>query len=105
MELFDDPGYYVVVVALGDFAAVEGAGDQVFVGAEVVDENFAIDLWGVHLGAALPEETGFFAGAFDEDVHFLVEPHELTAGADGLLQLHEALAAGLDGAFGDFLVE
>jgi len=26
-ELLDDAGYYVVVVGLGDFAAVEGAGD------------------------------------------------------------------------------
>jgi hypothetical protein len=26
-HLFDDFGYYVVVVGFGDFAAVEGAGD------------------------------------------------------------------------------
>ena len=27
LRLFDDAGYYVVVVGLGDFAAVEGAWD------------------------------------------------------------------------------
>ena len=27
LELFEDAGYYVVVVGFGDFAAVEGAGD------------------------------------------------------------------------------
>jgi len=35
--LFDDAGDYVVVVGLGDLGAVEGAGDEEFVGAEVVD--------------------------------------------------------------------
>ena len=51
--LFDDAGYYVVVVGFGDFAAVEGAWDQDFSGgavgfcAEVVYQDFAVDLWGV----------------------------------------------------------
>jgi acetylornithine deacetylase/succinyl-diaminopimelate desuccinylase-like protein len=39
--------HYVVVVRLGDLGAVEGAGDEGFVGAEVVDEDFAVDLGGV----------------------------------------------------------
>ena len=47
-------------MGLGDFGAVEGAGDEGFVGAEVVDEDLAVDLRGVELGAALPEEFGLF---------------------------------------------
>ena len=43
-ELLDDSRDDVVVVRLGDFGAVEGAGDELFVGAEVVDENLAVDL-------------------------------------------------------------
>jgi len=62
---FQDFGYYVVVVGFCDLAAVEGAGDQGVVRAEVVDEDFAVDLWGVHEGAALPEEVVFFADAFN----------------------------------------
>jgi hypothetical protein len=67
-KLFNDAGYYVVVVGFGDFGAVEGAGDEGFVGAEVVDEDFAVDLGGLVEGAALPEEFGLFVFAFDEDV-------------------------------------
>ena len=33
-----------MVVGLGDFGAVEGTGDEGFVRAEVVDEDFAVDL-------------------------------------------------------------
>ncbi len=64
--LFEDAGYYVVVVGVGDFGAVEGTGDEGFVGAEIVDEDFAVDLGGVERGAALPEEVGLFGFALDE---------------------------------------
>ena len=43
-DLFQNASDYVVVVGLGDFGAVEGTGDEGFVGAEVVDEDFAVDL-------------------------------------------------------------
>jgi hypothetical protein len=43
-NLFKDAGNDVVVVRLGDLGAVEGAGDEDLVGAEVVDEDFAVDL-------------------------------------------------------------
>jgi hypothetical protein len=52
--LLDDAGYDVVVVGFGDFGSVEGAGDEGFVGAEVVDEDLAVDLWGLVEGATLP---------------------------------------------------
>jgi hypothetical protein len=63
--LLEDAGDYVVVVGVGDFGAVEGAGDEGFVGAEVVDEDLAVDLGGVECGAALPEKIGLFGFAFD----------------------------------------
>ena len=100
--LFEDAGYYVVVVGLGDFGAVEGAGDEGFVGAEVVDEDFAVDLGGVERGAALPEEFGFFGLAFDEEVDLAAYPVGFGFGADLLLELHQLAAAGFDGALGDF---
>jgi hypothetical protein len=43
-KLLEDAGDYVVVVGISDFGAVEGAWDQGFVRAEVVDEDFAVDL-------------------------------------------------------------
>ncbi len=73
-ELLDDAGDYVVVVGLGDLGAVEGAGDEFFVRAEVVDEDLAVDLGGVLDGAALPEEFGLFGFAFDEEVDFAADP-------------------------------
>src|SRR5271155_4171393 len=99
--LLEDAGYYVVVVGVGDFGAVEGAGDEGFVGAEVVDEDFAVDLGGVERGAALPEKVGLFGFAFDEQVDLAAYPFGFGLGADFLLQLHQLATAGLDGAVGD----
>ncbi len=53
-KLFEDAGDDVVVVGLGDLGAIEGAGNEGFVGAEVVDEDLAVDLGGVQWGAAFP---------------------------------------------------
>ena len=44
MPLLEDAGDYVVVVGFGDERAVEGAGDEGFVGAEVVDKVASDDL-------------------------------------------------------------
>lgn len=52
--LFEDAGYYVVIVRLRNLGAVEGAGNESFVRAEVVDEDLAVDLGGVQWGAAFP---------------------------------------------------
>src|SRR6266550_9161201 len=101
-KLFEDAGYYVVVVGVGDFGAVEGAGDEGFVGAEVVDEDLAVDLGGVECGASLPEEWSLFGFAFDEEVDLAAYPGGFGFRADLLLQLHQLAAAGLDGAVGDF---
>lgn len=101
MTLFQDACDYVVVVGFGDFGSVEGAGDQLFVGAKVVDEDLAVDLRGVEAGAAFPEEVGLFGGAFDEEVDLAAYPLELLRGADLLLELHQLAAAGLDGAVRD----
>ena len=89
-------------MGLGDLGAVEGAGDELFVGAEVVDEDLAVDLGGVLDGAALPEELGLFGFAFDEEVDLAADPLGLGLRADLLLELHQLAAAGLDGALGDF---
>ena len=73
-ESVEDAGDDVVVVGFGDFGAVEGAGDERFVGAEVVDEDFAVDLGGVERGAAFPEELGLFGFAFDQQVDLAAYP-------------------------------
>ena len=61
-------------MGFGDLGAVEGAGDEGVVGAEVVDEDLAVDLGGVEGGAALPEQVGLFAGTFDEEVDLAADP-------------------------------
>jgi hypothetical protein len=101
LELLEDAGYYVVVVGLGDDGSVEGSGDEGLVGAEVVDEDLAVDFGGVEGGAALPEEVGLFGLAFYEEVDLAVDPGGLGFGADLLLEFHELAATGFDGAFGD----
>ena len=98
--------HYVVVVGFGDLGAVEAAGlrgsSQL---AEVVDVDFAVDLRGVELGAAFPEQRRLFAFAFGEHDQLAAHPLLLGALADGLLQLHQAALAGFDGALGNFAVE
>jgi hypothetical protein len=84
----EDAGYHVVVVGLGDFGAVEGAGNEGFVGAEVVDEDFAVDFGGVEGGAALPEEFGLFGLAFYEEIDLAAYPGGFGFGADFLLEAH-----------------
>ena len=63
----EDAGDDVVVVGFGDFGVVEAAGFESFEVAEVVDVDFAVDLGGVELGAAFPEQRGLFAFAFGEE--------------------------------------
>ena len=70
-------------------------------GAEVVDEDFAVDLGGVEGGTALPEKFGLFGFAFDEEVDLAAYPGSFGFGADLLLELHQLAAAGLNGAVGD----
>src|ERR1700722_4994614 len=99
--LLEDAGDDVVVVGFGDEGAVEGSGDESFVGAEVVDEDLAVDFGGVERRAALPEKFGLFGFAFDEEVDLAAYPLGFGFGADLLLQLHQLAAAGLDGAVRD----
>ena len=101
----DYAGDDVVFVGFGDFGFVEAAGFQRLQRAEVVEVDFAVDLRGVELGAGFPEERGFFAFAFGEDDQLAAYPLLFGALADGLLELHQAALAGLDGAVGDSLVE
>ena len=103
--LCEDACYDVVVVGFGDLAAVEVAGDEGLVGAEVVDEDLAVDLGGVELGAPLPEEIGLFAEALDEQIKLAPDPLLLALGGDRLLEFHEAFAARLDSAPGEFAVQ
>ena len=103
--LLNDAGDYVVVVGFGDLGSVEGAGDKDFVGAEVVDEDLAVDLGGLVEGAALPEEFGFVGLAFDEDVYFAPNPVGSGGTRDFLLELHQLAATGFYGALRDFLIE
>ncbi len=49
--------------------------------AEVVDEDFAVDLGCVEGGAALPEQFGFFRLAFDQQVDLAADPGFLLASA------------------------
>lgn len=55
-----DLGYQIVIVCLGDLAAVEVAGLRGDFVGEVVDENFAVDLGRVHEGAAFQQQFRFF---------------------------------------------
>ena len=70
-------------------------------GAEVVDQDLAVDFGGVERRAAFPEEVGLFAYAFDEEIDFAADPGALALGGDFLLQAHELAAAGLNGAAGE----
>ena len=88
-------------MGLGDFGAVEGAGDQGFVRAEVVEEELAVNFGGLEEGAALPEQVGFFGRAFDEHVELTTDPGAFGFEGNFLLEAHEFAAAGLDGAGGD----
>jgi len=56
--LTDDARYQIVIVRFGDLAAVKRAGHKFIVVAEVVDEQLAVDLRGVHLRPPLPEQLG-----------------------------------------------
>src|SRR5208337_1823928 len=73
--------------------------------AEVVDVDFAVNLWCVKLGAAFPEQRGLFAFAFGQQDHLAADPLLLGALADGLLELHQAALAGLDGALVELAFE
>src|ERR1039458_2968938 len=101
----EDAGDYVVVVGFGDLGAVETAGLEGGQVAEVVDVEFAVDLRGVELCAAFPEERGLFAFAFGEHDQLAAYPLLLGTLGDGLLELHEFIFAGFDGAVGNLLVE
>ena len=105
MRLLDDAGDQIVVMRLGNLGAVEGAGDERFVGAEVVDEDLAVDLRRVENRTTLPEQIGLFALAFNQQIDFAANPLSLFARADFLLQLHQLAAAGFDGALRHLLVE
>ena len=87
-------------MGFGDLGAVEAAGFEGVERAEVVDEDFAVDFRGVKFGAAFPEERGFGAGAFSEEGDVAADPVLLCAAGDGLLELHETLAARFNSAFG-----
>src|SRR5258708_16827375 len=59
----ENPGHQVVVVRFDDLAAVELPPFRPIVIAEIVDEQLAVDFRGVHLGAAFPQQVGFFRSA------------------------------------------
>ncbi len=93
---------YVVVVGVGDFGSVEGTSHEGFVGAEVVDEDFAVDLGGVKGGAALPEEFGLFGFALRRGWSISWPTQAaLGFGADFLPELHQLAASCRNGAVGD----
>jgi len=74
----NDPRHHVVVVGFGDLCAVKAAGFEgghirAQVG-EVVDVNFAVDLRGVELGAAFPQQRGLFALALGKDDQLAADP-------------------------------
>src|ERR1035438_4162542 len=85
----EDAGDYVVVVGFGDLGAVKAAGLEGGQVAEVVDVELAVDLRGVELGAALPEQRRLFAFSFGQHDQLAAYPLLLGALGDGLLELHE----------------
>lgn len=52
--------YHIVLMRFGDFAAIVLAFANVFVLAEVIDVNGAVDFGSVHCGATLPQKVGLF---------------------------------------------
>src|SRR5271169_3127925 len=86
----------VVVVRLGHFAAVELAGPHLGVVAEIADEDFAVDLRGVHLGAAFPQQFGFCRRSLEQKVEPTANQSLFPAPADLLLDLHQLAASALD---------
>ena len=95
----------IVVVGLGDLRAVEAPLLQRGQLSEVVDVDFAIDLWRVELRPALPEQRRLFAFSFGQYEQFPAYPLLLGALADPLLELHQFAFAGFDGALGELCIE
>src|SRR5579864_3236700 len=66
----DDFCYQVVVVGLGDFAAIELAGLRSDVFWKVVNEDFAVNFRCVHGSPAFEEQVRFFRFAFEHEIEF-----------------------------------
>lgn len=52
--------YYIVVVRFRDLTPIKLAFARIFVIAEVIDVNGAVDFGSVHCGATLPQKVGLF---------------------------------------------
>lgn len=52
--LFQNPCNYIIVVGLSDLGPVKRAGDEGFVGTEIIDEDLSVDLRRMQRSAAFP---------------------------------------------------
>ncbi len=67
------PRHHIVLVRLGNLAAIELTLTHIVVIAEVVHVHDAIDLRRMHCRAALPKQVGFFRRAFQQHVELLAQ--------------------------------
>ncbi len=56
----DNPGYEVVVVALGDLAAIEFSRFGFAAFGKIIHKDLAINFWSMHGRAALEKKLAFF---------------------------------------------
>lgn len=56
----NDPRHQIVIMRLGNLAAIEGARHEFLVVAKIVDEQLAVNLRSMHLGAAFPQQVCLF---------------------------------------------
>src|SRR5712692_10016157 len=92
----NDPPDQVIIVGLGDLAAVEFAGLRLESLRSVVDKDFAIDFRGMHSGASFEQEFAFFGCPLQQEIKFSADQALLFSLADSALDFHQIFAAALD---------
>src|SRR4029077_6795395 len=89
----DDPGDQVVVVGLGDLAAIELARLRLHPFGNVVHEHLAVDFWCVHGSSALKQKIALVRDTFEDEIEFLSHQGLLLPLADLALDSHQLFAA------------
>src|SRR5262249_24274249 len=95
----------IVVVSLGDLAAVEFAGNGFYPFTHLGDVELAVNFGSMHFGAAFQQQLAFFGCAFEQIFEFLPPQEPLLSPADSLLDLHQVLAAAFSLARREFIIE
>src|SRR5215212_8736804 len=83
----------IVLVRLGDADVDEVAGAWHEAFGRVVNEDAAVDVGRLRLGATLPEQVGLLRGAFKEDAHGLARARAVAPPGNLTLLPHQEVAA------------